>query len=126
MLKNTVLALLFCSLLAFSPGICSAATIMDQELDRLEVIFNQLESNNKTQDEKLARASELLQKSEAQINLLNEKLTKAEQSINQAQNSLEKVNQSFTKYEKETQKEIRGLKVQRVVLGAVAMYFAVK
>jgi septal ring factor EnvC (AmiA/AmiB activator) len=112
--KLVILSLLL--LLCCVPSIGMAAEITDQELTRLEAIFNQLESNNKTQETKLMRASELLKKSETQINLLNEKLSLAEQSISQAQNSLAKANQSLQAYEKEVKRERNKLKFERNLL----------
>lgn len=115
-------------LLALPISSCMAQTysVTEQELTRLETIFEQLESNNKQQEQKLLKASELLMKSEQQILSLSERLTKAEQSINQAQNSLQKANESLSKYEKETQAEIKALKLQRTILGATIAYLLIK
>ncbi len=108
------LLLLLCLLLPSSIGM--AAEITDQELTRLEQIFQQLEINNNEQQQKLERASNLLTQSETQILLLNEKLRTAELSINQAQNSLQKANESLQAYEREMRKERSRLKFERNLL----------
>ena len=121
MIKNICILSLLLSLL-WLPCAGSAAEITDQELTRLDQIFEQLESNNNEQSRKLGRASELLRKSETQINLLSEKLKQAEQSISQAQNSLVKANQSLDKYEKEVNK----IKWQRNILLIGISVFALR
>jgi hypothetical protein len=103
-----------------------AHEITDQELTRLEQIFNQLEINNNEQAKKLERASELLLKSEKQINLLSEKLNLAEKSIVQTQDSLVKANQFLTQYEKEVKRERNKLKFERNLLLLAVGYLALK
>lgn len=120
---------LFCfALLCFFlvGGICSAAEITTDELNRLDQIFQQLEQNNNAQQEKLQRASALLLQSEKQILQLSERLTKAEQSITAAQNSLQRANESFKRYEQEVKAEIQKNKLQRDVAIVAAIFFAAK
>ena len=121
MIKNICILSLLLSLL-WLPCTGLAAEITNQELTRLEQIFEQLEVNNNEQSQRLERASSLLQTSETQINLLNEKLKQAEQSINQAQNSLAKANQSLNRYEKEVNK----IKWQRNICLWAAVVLAAK
>ena len=120
--RNFIFTLAFLLLLALPYGICSAAEITTAELDRLEVIFNQLEQNNNEQSTKLEKASALLTKSESQINLLSEKLKQAEQSIILAQNSLEKANQSLQQLERENKSEKRRMAWQRNLFAGLAVY----
>lgn len=129
MIRKLLLSFVFLLLLlVYSPGISYAAEyqITEQELTRLEQIFQTLENNNNKQAEQLERASNLLQKSEKQILLLNEKLMLAEQSIAQAQNSLEKANKSFKEYEKEVKRETNKLKLQRDICLAGLIYVLAK
>ena len=121
MIKNICILSLLLSLL-WLPCTGLAAEITNQELTRLEQIFDQLEQSNNEQSQRSERASSLLMKSENQINLLSVKLKQAEQSISQAQNSLAKASQSLDKYEKEVNK----IKWQRNILLIGISVFALR
>ena len=113
--KNMLVSLLLLFFL-FAPCTGMAAEITTAELDRLDQIFEQLESNNQEQTKKLERASDLLKRSENQINLLSEKLKQAEVSLQTAQGSLELANKSLAIFEREQKAKINRLKFERNML----------
>lgn len=141
LIKKIVSLLLLCCLLALWPGTCLAADyrITDQELTKLEQIFNQLEQSNdkllnelslsqqdlKTAKVKLEEYQKDLAVLQTQLRQLREESTKARANLQQAQISLEKANESLNKFEKEARLENNRLRTQRNlgILAAVIMAF---
>jgi len=124
-IQRILLLLCFVLLLAFSPGVCSAAEISQTDLNRLSEIFSQLELNLQTQDEKSAKVEALLIQSATLISQLQMKLEKAEQSTVQALNYAEKAERSLAEYSKEQKKIQQRLKIERdlACLGILAALF---
>lgn len=120
--------LLLCLLLLPSTGM--AAEITDQELTRLEQIFQQLGINNNrlladltesktdlTQARlKLAEYQADLQTLQTQLTLLRKESQEAKANLLTAQSYLEKANISLKQYEKEMSRERNRLKFERNLL----------
>ena len=142
--KSLLLAVCFVFVLAFT-GTCQAAEIQTDELDRLEIIFNQLENNLEQQEAKyqqalalseksmlqqaklgdqLANANESLEKSSQQQAKLEAQLKLADQSINQAEASLSKANLSLKKLDSEIKHERNARKIERALWITLAIYQA--
>ena len=132
MRKRLLLSVLFaCLLVLVSAGTCSAQySLTDQELTRLEQIFQQLDENNRqllielsesktdlqTARLKLGEYQQDLAALQNQLLTLKTELTAAKQNLLTAQDLLQKANKSLQAYEQEVQSEIRGLKLQRGIL----------
>ena len=132
MIKRLLLSVLFAFLLAsVSPGTCSAQyQITDQELTRLEQIFQQLDENNRQLLSELSESQTDLTQARLKLEeyqrdlaaLQNQLLelkaesTAARENLLTAQDLLQKANESLQAYEREVQSEIKGLKLQRGVL----------
>ena len=124
--RQRILLLLFClCLFVCSPTQCSAAEISQSDLNRLSEIFNQLEQNLQTQDEKSAKVEALLIQSANLIAQLQAKLEKAEQSTNQALTYATKAEASLAEYSKEQKKIQQRLKIERdfAIFGIAAALF---
>jgi multidrug resistance efflux pump len=107
---------------------CSAESyqITGEELNSLNSIYDQLQSNLEKQDRLLLMANERLIASDQTITRLSNQLTKAEILINQTQNSLQKANESLEKLRKEERAKIRKAKIERDIAILVAAYFAAR
>lgn len=108
--KRLILFLsLFCCLLVFQHGICSAEKtyqITETQLTQLEQIFNQLETNSIQSQAELTTLKE-------QVKTLNSQLAELKQSTVQAQNSLSEANKSLAKYEAEIKQERQQGKIDK-------------
>ena len=110
-LRKSICILLVVCLLSL-PATCFAAgyTVTNQELTRLEQIFNKLQSNSI----KLEQES---QKQKIQLQTLNIQLTQAESSISQTQSSLARANESL----QQSVREVKKIKAQRTAAAVVAV-----
>lgn len=132
--------LLFLSVVVCS-GTCSAQYQMtEQELSRLETIFNQLEANNnalltelsqskqdlQTARQRLEQYRQDLQKLQAQLQELKEQSKLAKQELQTANNLLQKANEYLDQYAKEVKKEQTRLTWQRNLFAAAAIVLTVK
>ena len=134
MLKRlAILLFLLCWLL--SPGICSAQDykITDQQLTRLEQIFNLLDSTQQEQLQSYLEQQKLNDNLKQQVtdlqkfnDSLKNSIVKTQNELNETRLSLTKVNQSFETYDKTVQSEIRSLKLQRNICLLAVAVIAVK
>ena len=116
--KRLILFLsLFCCLLVFQPGICSAEKIYqitETQLTQLETIFDKLETNS------IQSQAELIPLKE-QVKTLNSQLAEERQSTVQAQNSLQEANESLAKYEAEIKAERQQAKIEKYKYAAYGL-----
>ena len=101
------------------PATCFAAdySIQEQELTRLEQIFNKLEMNSELQAQELA-------KQKTQLQTLKSHLMQAENSIQATQGSLARANASL----EQSAREVKKIKAQRttaVVVAVAGLLYAV-
>lgn len=140
-----ITTLLLLSLLFFWPVTGWAATyqMTEDELTRLETVFQELKSTNailmadstKSQTD-LIRALKLLRESQAELTKLSSLLNTLQAESNLAKNDLKqanaelaRANQSFEQYAKEqkkTQARLRTEKTFWMIAAGAATYFAVK
>lgn len=137
--RYIVSALLFFLFLALS-GTCSAGTyvVTEDELTRLETVFQELKSTNailmadstKSQAD-LIRALKLLRESQDELKKLQSLLTTlqaestlAKNDLRQANEELAKAKQSFAAYAKE-QKRLRTERTIWMIVAGAAGYFAI-
>jgi septal ring factor EnvC (AmiA/AmiB activator) len=138
-IKNICMSLLLLCLLLV-PSIGMAAEITDQELTRLEQIFQQLEINNNrlladlTQSKtdltqarlNLAEYQKDLATLQAQLLTLKRESQEAKSNLLTAQSYLENANQSLKQYEREMKAERNRLKFERNLLLLAVGYLALK
>lgn len=126
--KKLFCVLLSLWLLVVSSGISAAQTmeIQDNEVMRLEQIFNQLATNNEQQQNELEQSKQDLLESKRLTADLLTATKEAKISMVAAQASLEKANLSLNQYEKETKREITKLKMERNLSILLAVFAFVK
>jgi septal ring factor EnvC (AmiA/AmiB activator) len=116
-LKTTLycFCLLLCLCLAAMPTTAYAATyqITDEQLTKLETIFNQLQIINSQLQSDLTLSKQDLMKLDKQLAQLQEELKLAKSDLAQSQLALTKANTYLATYEKQVNKEIASLKFQR-------------
>lgn len=117
MIRNNICVLLLvCCLLLSSVlvpvGICAAESrqITDQELNRLEHIFDKLESDNQKQQK-------VLIEQEKALTVSKQELSKAKQSMMDSAELLQKANKSL----EQSAREVRKIKAQRTVAYCAAI-----
>lgn len=141
-----ITTLLLLSLLLFSwpvTGWAATYQVTEDELTRLETVFQELKSTNailmadstKSQTD-LIRALKLLKESQAELTKLSSLLTTLQAESNLAKNDLKqadaelaKANQSFEQYAKEQKKAQARLRTEKtfwMIAAGAATYFAVK
>ena len=119
--KQLILFLsLFCCLLVFQPGICSAMEVSREQLTQLEMIMSEQENlliqlqaklaESQTNSETLATDLEAQQK---QVTILQQRLVIANQSLVVASNLIDRQNQSLTTLSKEIKAERRQAKIEK-------------
>ena len=101
------------------PATCFAAdySIQEQELTKLETIFDKLKSNSELQEQES-------QKQKIQLQTLKSQLTQAENSIQATQSSLARANESL----QQSAREVKKIKAQRtaaVVVAVAGLLYAV-
>ena len=115
--KSICILLVLCLLLL--PGTCFAAdySVQEQELTRLEQIFDKLQTNSELQEQEF-------QKQKIQLQNLKSQLIQAENSIQATQNSLARANESL----QQSAREVKKIKAQRtaaVVVAVAGLLYAV-
>lgn len=116
-LRKSICILLVVCLLSL-PAICFAADYnQDQELTKLEVIFDRLQSNSIKQEQEF-------QKQKIQLQTLNSQLKQAENSIQATQNSLQRANESLQQSAREV-KKIKSQRTAAVVVAIAGLLYAV-
>lgn len=137
MRKKLFCMLLVCLLSISWVGSCSAAayTMTEEELTKLETIFEQLKIHNRQLLNELAASNQdltlqrtKLQDYQKELETLHSQLVtlkiesaKVKQDLLTAQTSLQKANESLDKYEREARGQIKSLTWQRNLLGLLAI-----
>ena len=133
-LKNIVLLWLFLALLCLAAMPTSAYaqsyTISEEQLTRLDTIFDQWQKTNQKLQVELKLSKSELYNSQMKViayqkdleklqqdfqGILNE-LARSKANLQAANYQLQKANESLTMYEKQVQREINSLKTQRTTL----------
>ena len=131
-----LLSLLCCLSLLLSPaGMCLAQDykVTDQQLTRLETIFNLLDSTQQEQVQSYLEQQKLNDSLKQQVidlqkfnDSLRISIVKTQNELNETRLSLTKANQSFETYDKQIKSEMRSLKFQRDICLLAVAVMAVK